>query len=38
MDQPMPVEVIEILDEDDEKGDEPPRPIRWWEVNQSRGT
>ena len=37
-DQATPVEVIEILDEDDEKGDEPPRPIRWWEVNQSRGT
>ena len=36
--QATPVEVIEILDEDDEKGDEPPRPVRWWEVDQSRGT
>ena len=36
--QATPVEVIEILDEDDEQGDEPPRPIRWWEVDQSRGT
>ena len=33
-----PASVIEILDEDDEKGDEPRRAPRWWDVNQSRGT
>ena len=33
-----PVEVIEILDSDEEKGDERPRATRWWEVTQSRGT
>ena len=32
------VEVIEILDEDEEQGDEPPKIIRWWDVTQSRGT
>ena len=33
-----PVEVIEILDDDEEQGDEPPKPTRWWKVTQSRGT
>ena len=37
-DQATPVEVIEILDEDEEKGEERPRAIRWWDVTQSRGT
>ena len=33
-----PVEVIEILDEDEEQGDEPPKVTRWWNVTQSIGT
>ena len=33
-----PVEVIEILDEDEEQGDEPPKVTRWWDVTQSIGT
>ena len=37
MDQATPVEVIEILDEDEEQGDKPPKPTRWWDVTQSRG-
>ena len=36
-DQATPVEVIEILEEDEEQGDEPPKVTRWWEVTQSRG-
>ena len=32
-----PVEVIEILDEDEEQGDKPPKVIRWWDVAQSKG-
>ena len=36
--QATPVEVIEILDEDDEQLDERPRPPPWWDVSQSRGT
>ena len=38
MGPPTPTSVIEILDEDDEKGDELRRAPRWWDVNQSRGT
>ena len=34
-DQATPVEVIEILDEDDEQVDERPRPPPWWDVTQS---
>ena len=37
-DQATPMEVIEILDEDDEQVDERPRPPPWWDVSQSRGT
>ena len=37
MDLATPVEVIEIL-EDEDQGEEPPKPTRWWDVNRSRGT